>query len=1106
MRLRRTTTSEFPTRPLLTGLGLLLGAVGLTACGTLIGDPAAFEATGKGDTETSEGDVPLVTDARISEDQFLVRDVRVMPPDGSRPLDLGAGTDAEPPADVGRLDATSPRDGSAVPPADAGGDGPALPPVPDARVPPPADARLELPDARAEPIDARVESIDARVEPIDARVEPIDARLEPPDARPEPPDAAPPDACIAGVEICDGVDNDCDLDIDESDPRDCERCGVPFNEGVCAYGVFVCVAGEMNCVSSPPAPAGGVTCNGQDDDCDGTIDEAGDGVRPELPELAALVAHCGPPLDAAPTLGVCPDASVGCIVPSVCVEPACRDACGETRALATTACIQTCAGQDPLQGECALDCLRAADDGHLACLADCAAVADLGGASRWTCAEGPVGPTCTATVCPEGFKPRGDRCVPRVELCNNGIDDDGDGLIDGVLVGPDPCTATFDQRGTPQQMGRCQSTVPGTPCEDAARLASYNDPVDEWGSLDPATPRMVDLTYRYALDTEEVSIRAYAECVAAGCCLEPISPAYLKARDVLASGRSAERAEDPDRCAATPDPFAAVGAETMPDLPVTGLSWCMARDYCNWAGKRLPTEYEWEHAATGPATPEAQRRIFPWGDEPPPDCVESQCCRAEGYDGPLPGACANGFVDRTSELRVCPEETPVEGVRQACSGTYDKSAITCQGLVEGPAPAYANRDGATPEGLLNMAGNVSEWTFDWNTDGLWDLNPVDPVGAGCDATDFRPKRAIRGRDFTSLPKHLRAMDRFSMWESSRAPNIGFRCGRTLRDDDTLCDPQMPLANRDRCLPGADVRPPTPTPGRADLPACSGPDFNGQDPVDLARCGGAPRAQSAFCDDGISDFCPSDTPTGDADGCGSFIVTRFALPTGVVGESDGVALLNAIFESSLATNGGSTLLVLGAPQDFTLSATNWPFGFGSADIDAQGRLVWLGTEGLVGCDTLPHGAYTVRTLNGRRDLSPVCRAVTSSDIWLREAPVSLAFSALAMEAAYEPADDTLSGTMTLIMTFADTARLRLGADENSAAALGALLARVGAGARSLCGVPIAFSCFAQPLFMPGCNPDFSCGDPETCMGWGLPFEFDAVRAPRAGLPNLRACAQ
>jgi formylglycine-generating enzyme required for sulfatase activity len=923
---------------------------------------------------------------------------------------------------------------------------------------------------------------------------------------PPPPDAAPPepDACIASAEVCNGADDDCDGEIDETDPDDCQPCGVAGAVGLCARGRFACVAGALTCVPDLPVAGTGGACNALDDDCDGEVDEAGDRAPEADPADRAALAHCGPPVVGPETRGLCPDGTIGCAAGHVCVEAACRDACAVDELAGRASCEAVCPATEPLRGACLSECDLQQTDAASACRAACGAI-DLGGATRWTCTEA-EGAVCTATACPEGTRPRGDRCEPRVEICNNGLDDDLDGLVDGVLRGDDPCAVPFDLRGTPQQMGRCAASEPGTPCEDADRMSQYTASVDEYGSVDGATPRMVDLTYRYALDREEVSIRAYAECVASGCCLEPVSPAYRRAKELLAAGVSAERPEAPDRCKGSPDPLVPAEDVVLPDLPVTGLSWCMARDYCNWVGKRLPTEFEWERAATGPSEdgPQAgQRRIFPWGDEPPPDCVEAQCCRSEDYAGVLPAACQDGYVDLTSELRICPDGAPPGGTRAACLGTYNKQEVSCQGDVHGPAPAYANQDGATPEGLFNMAGNVTEWVYDWDTEGLWDLSTTNPVGAGCDATDFGPKRSVRGRDFTSLARQMRTIDRFSMWESSRAPNIGFRCGRTLTDDEALCDPRMPLANRDRCLPGADAR--TGSTGRDDLPACPGPDFDGQDPVDLARCGGAPRAHSEFCDDGIDDFCPSDIPTGDADGCGSFVISRLALPAGVAGEADGIGLLNSVFETSLAPNGGSTYLVLGAPAGFQLSAGNWPFGFGSADVDAAGRLVWLGREGLQGCDALPYGEFPVRTLDQRRDLTPVCRAVVQSDIWLREAPVSLAFSALALEARYEPIDDTLRGTLTLIMTFGDTERLRIGASGTSAGALDEVLARIGAGAVPLCGVPIAANCFAQPLFMPGCLGPFQCETPETCMGWGLPFEFEAVRASRSGLPALARCA-
>ena len=95
----------------------------------------------------------------------------------------------------------------------------------------------------------------------------------------------------------------------------------------------------------------------------------------------------------------------------------------------------------------------------------------------------------------------------------------------------------------------------------------------------------------------------------------------------------------------------------MNNLPISGVMWKHAADYCKWKGKRLPTEREWEKAARGD-----QGREYPWGNE----WQEERLNAGENEEWPL------GFA---------------------------------------PVDAYSN--GVSPYGVYNMSGNVMEWVEDW---------------------------------------------------------------------------------------------------------------------------------------------------------------------------------------------------------------------------------------------------------------------------------------------------------------------------------------------------------------------------------------------------------
>jgi formylglycine-generating enzyme required for sulfatase activity len=154
-----------------------------------------------------------------------------------------------------------------------------------------------------------------------------------------------------------------------------------------------------------------------------------------------------------------------------------------------------------------------------------------------------------------------------------------------------------------------------------------------------------------------------------------------------------------------------------PNRPVVNVSWCEASAYCAWAGVRLPSEAEWERAARG-----FSARKYPWGNENP------DAMRANYSDGG-PG-----------------HPTPV--------GLY---------------PA-----GATPEGVLDLAGNVWEWVEDWFAP-YGNLREKNPSGA-----TKGEKRVWRGGSWKlAYEMGLRAADRSRTAPDYTGSSVGFRCVREV---------------------------------------------------------------------------------------------------------------------------------------------------------------------------------------------------------------------------------------------------------------------------------------------------------------------------------------
>ncbi len=198
------------------------------------------------------------------------------------------------------------------------------------------------------------------------------------------------------------------------------------------------------------------------------------------------------------------------------------------------------------------------------------------------------------------------------------------------------------------------------------------------------------------VDVFEVTNARYEKCVAAGVC----KPARQKG--VARKGYYADT--------------------DAPLQPVVGVTLEDAATYCEWVGRRLPTEAEWEKAARG-----TDGRTYPWGNQPP-------TCELANFRG-----C--GMVARTP-------------------GSYP--------------------EGVSPYGAHDMAGNVIEWTSTpYTSDYLRkipDKDPPDPKRHGW--------RVIRGGSWGSYGVQLRAAMRRAWKPDFAGHTIGFRCVSSTKPEAT----------------------------------------------------------------------------------------------------------------------------------------------------------------------------------------------------------------------------------------------------------------------------------------------------------------------------------
>lgn len=357
------------------------------------------------------------------------------------------------------------------------------------------------------------------------------------------------------------------------------------------------------------------------------------------------------------------------------------------------------------------------------------------------------------------------QCIPTggsvehelTEDCFDGIDQDGNGIRDDGAE----CEVLLANASTRD----CNLAVPSEACPPNMVTIP---------SAGSALPELhVGLTYDVAMDRYEVSRGQFA--------------AYLEDKGLC----------DPDRNGEVHPGCAAV--EGHPRLPVTGVNWCEAYDYCRWAGKRLPTLAEYYRAA--------------------------------GADTDL-GA---GDIDAQG-LRQTEEErcTGLGGViLPECNATRPRRVDSFGGM--GFVGHVDRQDkGGLSAGFHHLTGNVAEWIFDarvdWcATEGPHRLGPF--RGLVCDERgqahlrhvlyDFAPsplddlghartprrgqQRMMCGGGWGSAVGAARYDTQQTIDSGARSTHYGFRCARTFHDERAVADAwpyvqDVPGSERAECPP------------------------------------------------------------------------------------------------------------------------------------------------------------------------------------------------------------------------------------------------------------------------------------------------------------------
>ncbi len=291
------------------------------------------------------------------------------------------------------------------------------------------------------------------------------------------------------------------------------------------------------------------------------------------------------------------------------------------------------------------------------------------------------------------------------------VDDDGDGYGVGCALGDDCDDAAAGIAG-PCEADGCPVGWVLIPAGDFEMGCNVGEPCDD---VHPAAPRHTVTLSAYCIQRTEASVAEYRACREAGACTGAAESVTVNSLNNWSDSPAEREAH-----------------------PINGVNWHNARNFCqDWVGGDLPSEAQWERAARG-----TDRRRFPWGDTPVPDCNRT-----------------NFDVNGTTAGQGC------------------ASVVT--GPVTWPANEPVTGAGDSPAGMRNAVGNVFEWTLDCMradayercatgcTDPVVDLDTCDPGS-----------RTVRGGSYMEIGTDwLRTVSRSGVLPMARYSILGFRCVR-----------------------------------------------------------------------------------------------------------------------------------------------------------------------------------------------------------------------------------------------------------------------------------------------------------------------------------------